>query len=83
MVSAVRTSGSTKLYIDGGAVKTLNYPIQAISIANNGLWLGADQDSVGGGWGANEYLKGKLDDVRIYDRALTAEEIQILYQLGQ
>ena len=36
-----------------------------------------------GGWGANEYLKGKLDDVRIYDRALTAEEIQILYQLGQ
>ena len=74
MVSVVRTPGSTTLSIDGSAVKTLNYPIHAISIANNGLWLGADQDSVGGGWQNAHHLTGKLDDVRIYDRALSESE---------
>lgn len=28
------------------------------------------------------YFDGKIDDVRIYDRALSAEEIQHLYELG-
>ena len=28
-------------------------------------------------------FKGLIDDVRIYDRALSAEEVQALYNLGQ
>ena len=29
------------------------------------------------------WLHGLIDDVRIYDRALSAEEVQALYNLGQ
>jgi hypothetical protein len=32
---------------------------------------------------SNDYFKGFIDDVRIYDRALSAEEVQALYNLGQ
>jgi hypothetical protein len=31
----------------------------------------------------NEFYHGLIDDVRIYDRALSAEEVQALYNLGQ
>jgi len=31
----------------------------------------------------NNYFKGKLDDIRIYDRALTVEEIEVLYSNQQ
>ena len=32
---------------------------------------------------ANYFFNGLIDDVRIYDRALSAEEVQALYNLGQ
>ena len=31
----------------------------------------------------DEFFLGKLDDIRVYDRALSAEEVQALYNLGQ
>ena len=31
----------------------------------------------------HEYFGGLIDDVRVYDRALSATEVQALYQLGQ
>ena len=34
---------------------------------------------IGSGYGAATYYKGRIDDVRIYNRALSAEEIQELY----
>jgi hypothetical protein len=38
-----------------------------------------------GSWGHNDWpeFKGLIDDVRIYDRALSAGEVQALYNLGQ
>jgi hypothetical protein len=33
-------------------------------------------------WGSNYYMRGKIDDVRIYNRALTESEIHALYQEG-
>ena len=30
-----------------------------------------------------DIFNGLIDDVRIYDRALSAEEVQALYNLGQ
>ena len=38
-----------------------------------------------GSWGHNDWpeFNGLIDDVRIYDRALSAEEVQALYNLGQ
>ena len=31
----------------------------------------------------NDFFEGLIDDIRIYDRALSAAEIQALYNLGQ
>jgi hypothetical protein len=41
------------------------------------LYIGFD-----GGYGYGKF-HGLIDDVRIYDRALSAEEVQALYNLGQ
>ena len=61
----------------------VSYTNSNLTIVQNGLWVGGDQDSVGGGWSTTQHLNGLLDDVRIYDRALSAEEVQVLYNLGQ
>ncbi len=34
-------------------------------------------------WSVDSYYKGLIDDLRIYDRALSAAEVQALYNLGQ
>jgi Concanavalin A-like lectin/glucanases superfamily len=41
--------------------------------------IGASTDSYFGHQGAGAYLSGSLDDIRIYNRALLANEIQALY----
>lgn len=33
-------------------------------------------------WSGTGYLDGKLDDIRIYNRALTEEEVKLLYHEG-
>ena len=40
-------------------------------------------DAIGGGCQSNQHLKGDIDELRIYDRALTESEVQDLYNLGQ
>ena len=54
----------------------------ALSIDSGGLLFGQEQDTVGGGFGATQSLDGTLDDVRIYNRALSATEIRQLYNQG-
>ena len=67
-------------YYCGSLKHRSDYSTSSLSIAENGLWIGADQDSIGGGWVAHEHLHGSLDEYRIYDRALSAEEISLLYR---
>ena len=40
------------------------------------LTLGLDPN------GGNRFFRGELDDVRVWDRALTAEEVDALHRLG-
>ncbi|MBU6389917.1 hypothetical protein KGQ31_00010 [Patescibacteria group bacterium] len=56
-----------KLYIDGQYQETVAY-----NFSVSGLWIAR---------GAN-YFDGSLDDVRVYNRALSAGEIQQLYNIG-
>ncbi|MDD5055254.1 MAG: SdrD B-like domain-containing protein [Candidatus Peribacteraceae bacterium] len=62
-------NGSTyKIYEDGSLLNSLE---SAATININGIWyFGNDQ--------YNSYLKGSLDDVRIYNRALSASEVAAL-----
>jgi hypothetical protein len=73
-------SGSTdaervKLYING-VQKDLTFtgtiPSTTADLGSNNLMLGSGASS--------DYFAGKLDEVRIYDRAITAEEVAKLYQ---
>jgi len=71
-------TGAVKFYVSGVEQFDISNPawIGAISIAQDGLWLGNDQDNgIGTGWQTQDQFLGKLDEVRIYDRALSESEI--------
>lgn len=72
-----------KVYFNGDFIELFSVANGVLNISQNGLWIGADQDSVGGGWQAGNYYHGSIDDVRIYDRTLSAEEVQALFKMGQ
>jgi len=59
-----------KIYIDGSLQETLPMPITAVS-GNGPLYLGREEAGI--------TLKGAMDEVRIYSRALTATEVQAIY----
>jgi N-acetylneuraminic acid mutarotase len=82
-VTLAKSSLGIVFYLSGEELYSKNYSTATTSVDANGLWIGPDQDSVGGGWQSGQSVKGELDDYRIYDRALSAAEVQALYNLGQ
>lgn len=73
-IVGVTDGSSLTIYIDGQTAGSLNYPRDGISASSFELFMGADlyNDRV-------VCLKGGLDDVRIYRRALSADEVQQLF----
>ena len=69
-----RSSGEAKLWVNGAVVQTLNI--------GAGLEL-ATQDSITMGvkTGDRRYFKGRIAQMRIYNRALTQEQIQAIQNL--
>lgn len=67
--AATSQSGANKLYVDGGAAvagtATPTVDAYPLEIGNSGC--------------SNGYFNGLIDDVRVYDRALSAAEIQAIY----
>ena len=56
-----------KFYLNGALLSTV--PLQAtITARSNPFQLGADNNT-------QQFFKGSLDEVRIYNRALTAQDI--------
>lgn len=72
-----RYDGSTiKVYLNGEEVGSGNY--SGTPTTNSGpLYIGRGEAGA-----PKVYLDGNTDDIRIYNRALTASEIERLYQLG-
>ena len=72
----VGTSDGTNLvlYVDGTQVDT--DPGGAISYSTETFLIGKDSDTA-------TYFPGLIDDVRVYNRALPADEIQKLYNAGR
>jgi hypothetical protein len=71
---AVVFNGSQALFYVNGALATTVSLSASITARGNALRLGADAN-------IQQFFKGSLDDVRIYERALTAAEIQV--ELGR
>ena len=84
-VSLVQPSGNvrmsrTSMYISGS--------LQSLTTSSDWAYINTTLDSnliIGGDLYGKSWLdfEGLIDDVRIYDRALSAAEVQALYKLGQ
>ncbi len=73
--TAVRKGTSLIVYANGQLERSITIPASNVAQHDEPLKLG-ESDNLGGA------LHGILDDVRIYNRALSAEEIMKLYRLG-
>jgi len=72
------TSGVGKIYVDGVNVTntaTTNYAANNADMANAMLGIGRANNMIGEG---PNTFRGLLDDIMVYDRALTASEITII-----
>jgi len=77
-VAAVRGSGSTvELFVDGNSQGTNSGSASGGAITADLRAIGSERRWVSTSYGTSDqrYLVGTIDDVRIYDRALTATEI--------
>src|SRR3989338_6758175 len=76
---AVTNAGNlVTLYLDGAPVNSGSLPIDTPP-ANSQFFIG----KVGGEYGDIRRLQGQVDEVTLYSRALTAEEIAAIYQAGE
>lgn len=67
------------LYVDNKKILTISIPNETINTSDNGVLLGQDQDCLGGCFDASQNLNGDIDDLRIYNRALSESEIIQIY----
>jgi hypothetical protein len=80
-VVVVRNGSIGRLYLDNnqiGAGATVS--AAQIILGRGGLLLGQEQDSVGDDFNAGQSWAGDLDNLRIYNRALSKSEISALYR---
>jgi glucose/arabinose dehydrogenase/PKD repeat protein len=74
-VAVTRTSGTIRVYINGVQDPVTGSHSATYNFSSCPLLIGADADSGCTGL-LNGYFAGRIDEVRIYNRALTATEIQ-------
>ena len=75
LVISSKLGASWKMYVDSGLIEEVT--ATALGIPTN-CFIGK---SIGDG--GTYWLHGLIDDVRIYDRALSTAEVQALYNMGQ
>ncbi len=77
-------TNTQSLYFDGALVSTIAGTINNLVMSKNQVGVANEAGSWPlqnvNGW---DYFKGQIDDVRTYNRALSTNEIQQLYKLGQ
>jgi hypothetical protein len=74
-IAAVRKQGSLLLYLDGELVARAQATVKSLNL-DTGVPLRI-------GFGRHEYFSGRMRDLRMYQRALSAEEIDSLAKESQ
>jgi len=74
---------SLELYLDGVSQGSRSTPVGPLAIAADGLIVGQEQDSIAGGFDADQAFDGLLDDYFVFDRVLTAQEVADLADLPE
>jgi hypothetical protein len=72
-IAVVYISGNVKTYVNGALIDNFNYS-QATLNAAGSFWIGKHNDD--GSYGTRRFYKGQVDEVRVWHRALTQQEIQ-------
>ena len=84
---AITSSAGTHFYLDGALISTNSAFINNTYVLGKDFFIGAYPNTNGIGASLvdpnNTTWNGKLDDIGIWNRALTASEIQQLYTQGQ
>jgi hypothetical protein len=75
-VAAVQSTGQVEYFVDGASIGTKSNASAYGSSAAKPANIGANNSSVA-------FMKGSIDEVRVYNRALSAAEILQLYNLGK
>jgi len=68
------SNGTMKLYTNGTLVATQTTPFQQITTCASGLFILGDWWS-----GGHNLMNGKMDELRIYTRAISASEVRYLF----
>jgi CSLREA domain-containing protein len=80
------TTGTLKAFVDGQEVPLVDHtglPLSGPLGSNDHLFIGRRQDSnTSEGVAGASYFNGMIDDLAVYDRALTAEEVQEIFNAG-
>lgn len=71
-----RGDGMTELWLDGSLEAFRMFPIQDLRNGVNPLTIGATAYN---GWSAGRSFRGDIDDLRIYEGALTTNEVRELF----
>jgi hypothetical protein len=79
VVTRSSTTSSFKVFVDGVFIEDFAFSdTGSPNVHLDGLVLGNEQDSVGGGFQITDAFDGKMDEVRIYNRALSEAEVKAL-----
>ena len=82
-VAAMRSdSGQIRIYANGNLIGQWDSSRVPASNCFQDLTIGAGRDNTGGTTITRAFFPGQIDDVRIYEKALSAEEIDQIYQAG-
>jgi len=75
-LAIVASSSGTQLYVNGVLVQTMAVMNLGDSATANTVIGGTGE----GSGGDNDPFKGMLDEIRVYNRALSASEVQLVFQ---
>ncbi|WP_085298411.1 LamG domain-containing protein [Cognaticolwellia mytili] len=68
------------LYVNGGLQDCDDgFPNRSLSVPNNAVVIGQEQDSFGGSFTSEQSFEGKIDEFIIFDGALTADDVLAIY----
>jgi hypothetical protein len=77
MITLLITPDQTKIIIDGAHITDI--PGSGAGFNIGALWVGAEQDCLNGCFDNNQSFDGSIDDLLVYDRILTQDEVDGLY----
>ncbi|GAA4318703.1 hypothetical protein GCM10023184_03070 [Flaviaesturariibacter amylovorans] len=71
-IAVVYNNGNVKTYVNGSQVDNFDYTQAALN-GNTDMRIGKHNDD--GGYGTRRFFRGAIDEVRVWNRALCADEI--------